>query len=408
MKILERLEKLAFSLVLVILPWQLRDVLAAYQAGGYFSEYRSISLFGADLALVFLALAWLLRRWIQKKPFKFLPYSLLGFLPGLFGLISLAFSIDRTLTWDFSVQFLVAGILFFYLAEEFKTLKEIIWPLVIGVVIQLVVGLTQFLTGHSAGLFFLRESHLNASSQDNVVVDFLGLRRLRAYGLTSHPNLLGAWAAVSAFVLSFSQSVWGQLGLVLAIILALLTFSKAALVMLVISLVITWPWRKNAWLWLAALVVGSLLLLPGWQSRFNFNIPKEQRSIEERLVGDVQALHIIKDVLPQGTGGGDYLVKLNQLAPDQPAWSYQPVHNIFLLSVAELGVLGVLWWLILWLAFFMASWRFRFSWPAWSLLALTLIPALTDHFLWSMQEGRLLLMFVLGVAFTLTLNKTRL
>jgi len=406
MERLRKFERLIFYLILTVLPWQFKDVLIAYEAGGFFNEFRSISFWATDLLLILLLLLFLFRYLRQRKSLPHLPFSLLGFLPGLLGLLSLFWTKELLLTLSFSLHFLLAGFLFFYLVGEIGHWKEMVGPLLAGILIQLVVGLIQFVSGHSAGLFFLDESHLDASSKENVVVDFLGIRRLRAYGLTSHPNLLGAWAVFSTFLLALSRPPWSFLAIILGILLALLTFSKTALLMLAVALVaFGLGGRKRAGIWGVALVVFLLTLWPGWQSRFNFSLAKEQRSIEERVSGSYEALGIIKESLPWGVGGGSYVAHLSQIKPGGAPWDYQPVHNLFLLSTAELGVFGMLWWFLLIGAGAFLAWRSKCSLLAWVWGILVLIPALSDHFFWSMQEGRLLLMLVLGVAFSWLLKR---
>ncbi len=406
MKILERIEKIVFGLLLIILPWQLKDVLLSYEAGGFFNEWRSVSLYGSDLLLLFLLILFLLGRGLRKEKIISSPLSLIGFLPGFLGLLSLSFSPAPLLTWNFSLHFLLAGILFFYILERKPSLKEIFLPLLVGVIVQAVVALIQFISGHSAGLFFLDESHLDVSSKENAVVDFLGERRLRAYGLSSHPNVLGAWAAFSSFLLTLGAGIfsrrWLWVGLVAGIGLALLTFSKAALLMLILALLFLWASKaEGRWPWLLVLFFGFLLLWPGWQSRFNLSIPKEQRSVEERISGAREAVAMIQASWPLGLGGGAYLTQLARLRPNLAPWSYQPVHNLFLLSLAELGVWALIFWAVI-LGVFLAFWRqAHFAWLGLAPWLLILMPALFDHFLWSMQEGRILLMFALGLALLL-------
>lgn len=42
-----------------------------------------------------------------------------------------------------------------------------------------------------------------------------------------------------------------------------------------------------------------------------------------------------------GVGIGRYTNAVQSLYPNHPAWSYQPVHNIYLLILVELGIVGV-------------------------------------------------------------------
>ncbi|MFC1788242.1 O-antigen ligase family protein [Patescibacteria group bacterium] len=43
-----------------------------------------------------------------------------------------------------------------------------------------------------------------------------------------------------------------------------------------------------------------------------------------------------------GVGVSGYTFVLSELKPDQRVWAYQPIHNSFLLILAEVGLLGLL------------------------------------------------------------------
>jgi len=66
----------------------------------------------------------------------------------------------------------------------------------------------------------------------------------------------------------------------------------------------------------------------------------EAKSNTERISSIQESSTIIKDHPLLGVGLGNYTHYLRQQDSNQPAWSYQPVHNGYLLLFAELGFIG--------------------------------------------------------------------
>lgn len=80
-------------------------------------------------------------------------------------------------------------------------------------------------------------------------------------------------------------------------------------------------------------------------------------SIEERLVGFFFSIETIFTHSLFGVGVGQFVPELWRTYPDLPVWQYQPVHNLFLLIWSELGVVGlVLFLMLLGKVLFMNRW----------------------------------------------------
>jgi len=105
-------------------------------------------------------------------------------------------------------------------------------------------------------------------------------------------------------------------------------------------------------------------------------------------------------------GQGNFALALYRLAPQAVSYysSFAPVHVVLLLVTAELGLPGGFLWLCLigspWLALWLRRRRVEMT-PWWAglsaaLAALTVVSFL-DHYLWSFQQGRLMLMLVWGL-----------
>jgi O-antigen ligase len=190
------------------------------------------------------------------------------------------------------------------------------------------------------------------------------------------------------------------------------TFSRAAWLSLAVGLIILLIYfirRKDKWVtgrFVALLFFSAVLLaivfFPYQElvvARMSDSQPLEQKSITERETYVGQALNIIASRPLLGVGLGNYTTVLAQRSGAKDlkvsaVWSYQPVHDVFLLIWAESGIFALLFFL-----------GFLF-WPlkkdrrepfAPAILGLLLVLLLFDHWLFSLPFGLLFLFLVLGL-----------
>ena len=122
----------------------------------------------------------------------------------------------------------------------------------------------------------------------------------------------------------------------------------------------------------------------------------ENKSSVERISGAQDAQKIIKNHFLFGVGVGNYsLAVKKELYPSEESYFYQPVNNVFLLLLAEIGIFGLMSFLFLISYFF-----FRFSRNNIYILSFLLafiIMFSFDHYYWSLHFGILLFFFSLGM-----------
>jgi hypothetical protein len=315
---------------------------------------------------------------------------------------------------------------------------------------QAIIGIVQFYLQNSIGLFWLKESLIspNILGVAKVVLD--GETYVRAYGLMPHPNVLGGFLLFSIIItllykklfhvehseteenihsivprgtlLAEKQdsmmdcstpapcnqnvprgTIWYfRLILAIQILALILTFSKSALIGLIIALVYisvprgtistspqppptgeasspckeegaecsTW----NIWVnhlsikykelfhveHLKSILLSILIIL-----LFIFIVAKPNldslffKSLEERILylnvprGTFESDPIL------GVGAGQSVISMQKFYPQTlEFWEFQPVHNVFLLILSELGLVGLglfIWWL--WKLFHVEHWR---------------------------------------------------
>jgi O-antigen ligase len=256
---------------------------------------------------------------------------------------------------------------YFYLLNE---RPRIVPALAIVLLVQGSVALAQFLEQGDLNLLVLGELPLDSEELGTSVIFARGQRWLRSYGLTAHPNLLGAmFTAILLLLLPALKRSIGRERLLLAIaytaglIGLLVSFSRAATLAYIVGLV-TWlildgkaeggNWsmgrlKKSArspFFIVAALIFIVVLVVFGdlVLSRVtNLDSEIEATSINQRFSDWRLALTIISQNPIVGTGLGQYVFAAKNINPFAIN-----VHSIPLLVTAELGIGGLL--LYLWLA----------------------------------------------------------
>lgn len=432
---MERLSIWALALLLATLPFWRHRVLVHRPFDPVFFELHDITLYTNDLLWWGALGTWLLSRlWGRASARLHLgPWFLSGPLAGLLvlGLAGVPFAVDPLYAGYQATRLGLVAMLYLMLVNAPLSHGVVAWPLATGMVLQAAVGLPQFMLGRSLGLQRLGEVNVQAAWPGASVVMVGEQRWLRAYGLAQHPNLLGGCLMVMLLlVLGYylAQSGWRQLPLLAALGLGLatllLSFSRAAWLGLALGGVVTlvlllWSRRQGHWslrpssvALLAAtfLAIGIAFAAINWrllQPRLGLTSQGvEIRSVESRAM-QIEAAWALMQARPfLGVGIGNYPIALYHLAQEAVAAYpvYQPVHNVLLLTTAELGPLGGVLWLALMVAPWLALWLKRRAvsiTPWWAGVGGALVALGTvsffDHYAWSSHQGRLILCLVWGL-----------
>ena len=123
----------------------------------------------------------------------------------------------------------------------------------------------------------------------------------------------------------------------------------------------------------------------------------ENWSVTDRLDYLAQAKSMIGSHWLLGVGEGNYTYNLYQNNAAKTPWHYQPVHNIFMLIFAELGIVGLIIFLIflisLFLNFRIICRREKDYSHVDNIVFLTtiLIIGCFDHYLWTSYVGAMVL-----------------
>jgi O-antigen ligase len=401
-------------LLVFLLPWQTRFIYRLAMINNGYWEYGSSSLYLTEIILGVLIVLFFI--YLKKNRIKFPPSRLVWLLVALllWNLLTAFWSLDWNLT-IYSWSVLACGFLFYFLISHGPAKKiGLMIVFVISAVIQSLLAWYQFLTQSIFASKWLGLAAHRAEDLGVFVIEYGDQRWLRAYGSLPHPNMLAAFlviALIFLFVLSLEaddrqKRLFVGLSWIVMIPALLFTFSRAAWLGFAVCYLVFIIWlivkkiknRLTIQLLILGVVLAGVLGAMFWQP-VTARVLGEQRleifSNQERVNLYNQSKILIKDFWYRGVGLGNYTLAVNkQIDSSWPVWAYQPVHNIYLLALAEVGIigLGLYLFVICYLLF-----RVRNILAVKLALIVLLIIGLFDHFLWSLYLGILLWWFIIGL-----------
>lgn len=260
-------------------------------------------------------------------------------------------------------------------------------PLLGAVFVQFFVGSYQFVTGASLGVWFLGESNISNGMINSSFIDINGESFLRAYGTFPHPNVLAGWLILVLLVTLLSFNVKRVVDYILLFFISflmLLTFSRISTLLLILFLVlfaISKLVKRNT-----LHSFGGILL-----TRF-VNVFNVDSSWSDRVKLFKVNLEIFKENALLGTGIGNSLRYYADRIPytSNGRLLLQPVHNIFMLSLVEMGIfISIYFWFVIYRVFIKGT--------KWNLLKICIlifliVVGMFDHYLLSLPQGLVILL----------------
>ncbi|MEW5939505.1 MAG: O-antigen ligase family protein, partial [Chloroflexota bacterium] len=295
-----------------------------------------------------------------------------GFIPPLLLLVlatvSASWSVDWRVSFYLALHLWLAFFFFLSLRDWPEAWKATALGFCAALAFEAITGIVEFVSQSTA---FLEPLSLNwpgllqASTRGaSVAVSSAGERILRAYGTFPHPNILGGFILVglagpaTLFLRKEKPNLSALILLALSACLLALTFSRAAWLGLIAFLaILLWKARyfdrTRLILVIAALLIAFASTLFPLRDllfgRFSASpSPTEHLSTFGREWLATQALDFARERPLGGVGLGGYIIELAERAGQYNF--VEPVHNLFLSTGAELGILGVLLMAATWIA----------------------------------------------------------
>ncbi|MBI5147673.1 MAG: O-antigen ligase family protein [Parcubacteria group bacterium] len=440
-----KLLPLSFWLFLFSLPLGARKIFWNFTAG--FDEYEAVFLYASDFFLVVFLILFALSRGLNGLGrkiggraaavalFSFILFSAFSVIGSGYSLLALTALVRLTLAVTAALA--IAALL----REGVVKFEGIALALAALAIAQSFIGFGQFLVQGGLGLKFLGEPEIGPLVGGAAKILAGGGKLLRAYGTFPHPNVFAAFLLLGLFGLYY---LWMKIftspkaGLVppkaglaerggigkrlalaagmFAVLLGLaLSFSRAAwAVGGVLSLAMIVYWLLDAktrtraarlFVLLAAIVIALAISL-NFAVSPRAKIASSEPAVVYRLAYNELGAEIIKNN-PFGVGIGNQVVysvknELYQKLGMTKRWQWQPIHNIYILMAAEIGIPGLAAFLIFVGKILIDARRGVRAEPELAGFAAMAVALLTlglfDHFLWTLQPGRLMLWLAIGLA----------
>ena len=147
----------------------------------------------------------------------------------------------------------------------------------------------------------------------------------------------------------------------------------------------------------AVIIFWLVIFYPVFTARFNLSNRLESKSIAERKGQYAEALSFIKSNPVLGIGPGAYTYALYKKYPTLPAWQYQPIHNIYLLALVEMGLAGIIFLFFLFKRFLATIIKNNLIYTP--VIVALVSSGLFDHWLASMYTGIIFLWTIVGLGF---------
>ncbi len=425
-----------------LLPWQTRWIFYQGRINGNPWEYGSYSLYGLDI-LFLLLLILRITLGGEQKPFSLLSRKKVNparisngvnLWPFIFGFLAICF-VSVYWAWNGGLALygfikLAEGILIFWLiTTSLFNLTKINIAFALAAVIQSLIGISQFLFQNSFGSKWLGMAVQEASVSGTSVIGTSTNRFLRAYGAFPHPNILAGFLLIGLIILIGlyfqAKRKEGQyltlVGLVIITTGLFFTFSRANWLVLVAAFFFllgmvspkkyfqNWhlPILKILGIIFLIFLVFTLIYPQIIQTRFSLNERLEKLSIGQRMNYYQEAFKLIKEHSLTGVGLSNYTLAVNtEIGSSFSGLEYQPVHNVYVLVLAELGIFGLLIFLMLIGQILKESWvALIYSTPdsnLWLYVHSTILVALFllflfDHYFWTLSFGIMFFWFLVGL-----------
>ena len=379
-----RYQKYIFFLVLLFLPTQLGKHFwpnFSYVLGQRI-DYLSPTVYLTDILIAILFLSDF------KKVYRFFKEHFIGLLgcwvTGLLLSFFWIFFQNQSIGLLFYKWLKLFEFLFFiFWIKKNVKMEEILLPLSLGVLGESLLAWLEFLTQGSLGFWILGERSFHISTPGIALANLQGRLALRPYATFPHPNVLAGYTLVVlifALFLREQSKFLRLLTLILGTSVIFISFSRTVWTVWFL-IIISWLWIRKK-----DLVLPSLFFL-------SFG----NESVWRRLELTDAAFKIFKTSPIFGVGLGNFITQLPKFLVPKKLYFWQPVHNIFLLILAETGIIGI-WFMVYGVWFiFRKLWQEKNLALLYSFFAI-ILTGFFDHYWLTLQQTQLLLALIIGLS----------
>jgi hypothetical protein len=392
-----KLSEKLLGLLILLIPTQLGkhfwpDFSLIY---GLRIDYLSPTLYLTDVLIVLILFLWV----VEEKPkIKLSFWAMLGGFALLLGIISSTnFEVG---VYKLVKLFELVG-LGYYVCRVKSSWTIILRFLPWALVYTSLIAIVQFCQQSSLNNWFwlLGERPLSVIVPGIALENLGGSLFLRPYATFSHPNSMAGLLLVGLISTLFTfkkiRFFWGYLGLILWGIFLSFSYSAWLVGVAILGLYFLFGKKKKSLFATGFLTTGLVVL--------GFTQISSQ-SVIERWQLMLAAFSMIKDNFFFGVGLNNFIVRLPEYWVPISYRLWQPVHNFYLLTFAETGIVVF----VLVIIFFAKTARKLLAGKNYSLflaLVAILLLGFFDHYWLTLQQNQILLSLILGLSWQKNLPK---
>ncbi|MDD3284270.1 MAG: O-antigen ligase family protein [Patescibacteria group bacterium] len=407
-----------FYIFVFFLSWQTRYIYEYLTLNNQIYEYGKLSFYFSELIFLILIFVFILS---GKKKDKLSRIFLYSFLFLVLASINYLFALNLEL-YFYGLFKLTECIIFFFILQKINFDKfKLIYVFICSIFLNCVLAIFQFVNQYVFPSKYLGISEQLSYLGGVSVVSNISGRFLRVYGGFSHPNIFAGFLSIAILLMVFVYfKKYRDLGIfkkgifwfVLSVFLYCLciTFSRSAILALFISFFIIFAfslYSKNLKKIYPVILVAIFILITNFfifRDLFYTRLGNEDRleikSYNERSVLMNQSLQLVKNDYIGGIGLNNYVYAVNNKIDNTLSiWDYQPVHNVYVLVLCEMGVLGFIVYFMIFVFKILEHIRSKNfeNYIFLSILILILIISLFDHYFWTSWSSLILLFLILSL-----------
>jgi len=402
----EKIENFIFALLLFLFPSQL--ALHFWPESSFVFgirvDYLSPAIYLTDILILVLIGFWAFGRWSDfiKTLKKYRKTIYIFVLLAGTNILFSTFSQLSFFRWLKYLEFLIFAI--YLKSKENYPLT----PLYLSAVFFSFIGILQFATGGTLGgiMYFFGERLFDISTPGIALFNINGREFLRAYSTFAHPNSMAGYLGALSIYLLLSKRLkelnYKLLGFGIILLGFVLTFSTSAFVAVLLSLLIYkmlvkyQPKDKLVDFLLTVVVAMSILQIPLSGNGFIVREFTTERVAQRLTLAKGAGEMILKHPI-FGEGLNTFIPNLSnyQTKDGNAIWLLQPVHNIFLLVLSEIGIIGLLIFMVLIYSVLKKSQKKK-EYYLLIPLVFIILTGTTDHYWLTIQQNNLLLAFLIS------------
>ena len=378
-------------------------------------DYLIPTIFVQDILVFLIIIFWIVEKGFPKKQQLLKVFERKEVQVLIFFLFSLLLSTLSARSFIPSIYFfgrvlLYAGV-FLYVVFEVKAEEDfprVLEMLGIGVVFLGILGILQYIKQGSVfnDYLFFGEQPYSFSTWNVAKEKVFGVSKVASYGTFRHPNTFGGFLSI-VLVWIYSNIERKKeyiMSFLLGLVALFFTFSYVSWAVLVAGLLLhkIFSLGRSKFKVLAVfgvlITTSFLLFLPGFKDT---SLLTTKYPSFYRRANLLSAAYEIVDINPLfGIGANNFTILVDEFMSKSPGLRFtQPVHNIFVLILAESGIFTFLSFVTLLFSGIKKSLESRFFvLPLVFLIQIMLLGSL-DHYLYIVHQTQLLFWIVLGLSF---------